>query len=47
MNLVRDHVPWRINLVRERSVEGDADRFAAMAPTTPALRWQERPCFPT
>ncbi len=37
----RDHVLWRITLVRERRADGGAQAFAELASTPPALRWQE------
>ena len=37
----RHDVLWRITLVREHRIPGDAGRFAALASTTPALPWQE------
>jgi hypothetical protein len=37
----RDHVLWRITLVREHRVPGGAQRFGELGSTAPAPDWQE------
>ena len=37
----REHVLWRVTLVREHRIEGGAARFTDLASTPPAPRWQE------